>query len=146
MKILNFNEYFIFENIHNNKSSKDLFNVGKNKPVGYLPLRTIVSKEYGGDYEDIDEWKKYAKKNNLKIKIIKTGDTGSGALYLYDSENLQLMLDEYKDKISHILPLTPDEYIDFIEHNMIPEYVDKNVFIFIGLTFNDSRFNKNMIK
>ena len=76
-------EYFSFnkDRIFNN-----LFHVSSKKLIGYLPLSTII--EYAGE-EGVNKLTKWAKDNNLNYKIIKSGNTGSGALYIYDKENLQ---------------------------------------------------------
>ena len=90
-----------------------LFDVGRKKAVGYLPLETIRS--YGKGILTANKLILWAYKNKLKPKIYKHGHTGSGALYIWDENMLRELLNIYRDiLINANIPPTTDEYIRYI--------------------------------
>jgi hypothetical protein len=138
---------FIFENIdklrninysHGEDFFSSLLDVGVKKAVGYLPLGSI--KELGGNkaYEQLIKW---AKENNLQQKTIRNGETFQGALYFWDEKMLQNILDKYKDVLENAgIPITTEDYIDYIERNTVFSHKFPTAYRVIGLTFNDKRF------
>lgn len=125
-----------------NLAYKDLINVGKEKPLGYLPISTI--EKYG---KNINYFKKYAKENNLGFKIINDCNIWSGALYLYDKKSLKDTLNKYKHILKEAsIPYTNIKFIDYISNNSVRYDIQPDAFIVIGLTFNDERFRKIKVK
>ncbi len=76
-----------------NKYLNDLLRVGPDKPLGYLPLNTI-REECKVNPLDVA---KYLKRRGLEIKAWKQSfcKVWSGALFVYDRESLQKLLDQH---------------------------------------------------
>jgi hypothetical protein len=124
----------------------DILETGKSKSVGWV----------GCDQIDVDKCIEYANENGLKIYV----NTDNNWFYIYDYNMLSELLNKHRDKIKHILPLDPEEYIEYIAKNTIVDsdyynhyellckdqkwIVSDDVYAFIGLTFNDNRFNKDL--
>ena len=137
MKYIKFFEQYIEKSPEDFMS--DLYNVGKTKAVGYLPIPNI--NKYGNDtVENVIEW---CKLNNLKYKIFteKEGSTWGGALYVYDYNMLEKILEKHYNILqSANVPLNPDKYVDYIETNIVNNDLFPQAYKIIGLTFNDKRF------
>lgn len=117
----------------------DLYNVGKTKAVGYLPIKTI--KIYEND--TIENVIKCCDRANKTYKIFSEKECFilSGALFVYDTYMLKCILDQYEYILQkENIPTTPDEYIDFIAKNIVFEHELPEIYRIICLTFNDSRF------
>ena len=114
----------------------DLFLVGKDKALGYLPISTI--EEFG---RDIDFFMRYAKRNKLKSILIPKCNVGSGALYIYSEDMLSNILEENKKALkSANVPHKCKEYVNYIANNVVSYDTNPNAFIAVGKTFNDIRF------
>lgn len=129
-------------NIQSDQWSNDIFSslldVGINKPVGYLPLSTIVM--YGGKKARLEliDW---AISNGLKYGVFMRGHTASGALYIWDENSLNAMLNKYKDILIEAgVPTEAEEYVRYIEHTHVSEKKYPNAYTVVGKTFNDKRF------
>lgn len=130
----------LFENYKSPEEfMSDLYNVGKTKAVGYLPFDNI--KIYGNDsVENVINW---CKENNLKYRHFKTheGSTGSGgAFYVYDYKMLLDLLQKYSNILidAHV-PTEPDNYISYIEKNIVYENIYPDAYKVVAITFNDKR-------
>lgn len=135
-------DYKVKLNELENLAYKDLITVGKEKPLGYLPISTI--EKYG---KDTHYFKKYAKENNLGFKIVNDCNIWSGALYLYDKKYLKDTLSKYKHILKEAsIPYTNIKFIDYISSTSIKYDMQPDAFIVIGLTFNDERFRKIKMK
>lgn len=131
-------------NIQAGQWSNDIFSnlldVGTRKTVGYLPIETI--KKYGGRnvFKELIQW---AKDNGYEFKLIKGGHTSSGALYIWDINMLQEILNQYKDVLTDAgVPVTANQYVEYIEHNVVNNNEFPEAYKVIGITFNDKRFNE----
>lgn len=117
----------------------DLFNVGKTKSLGYLPLSTII--DYGKTIEELIE---YAKINELNYILLNQNEsmTASGALYLYDKKMLSKITFEFSEiLINAEVPINDlDEMIIYLENNTVDARVNPLAYIVIGKMFNDKRF------
>jgi hypothetical protein len=132
------------ENLLDKPYFKDLLEVGTRKALGYLPLNTI--NEYGGCMATIDliEW---AFDNEFEAKVYMTGNVFSGALYVWNVEMLEKLLLKYKDILVNAnVPVDPDQYVYYIQHNTIDFNLYPEAFMVVGLTFNDRRFKGKSIK
>jgi len=133
----------------------DITETGKSKAVGWVSSENI----------EISEGINYANENSLKVYTCtdypsfypKQDET---MFYIYDYEMLKNLLIKHNDKIKDILPIEPDDYIKFIAHNIVvdKEYYERytelcddynwlvsdDIYAFIGLTFNDNRFNDDL--
>ncbi len=87
----------------------DLYFVGKNKPLGYLPLETIL--ESGVTLEKIKSDLE-AKGLNVFALTEEDCEVASGALYAYDAEALQNILNNNVDVL--IQNAVPKTALDFI--------------------------------
>lgn len=121
----------------------DLLSIGKNKSVGYLPLGTITNKEFGGYNEiikDIISWSDYKNYNHILYSMSECS-IFSGALYIYDQITLSSILFTYKDILENAgIPITPNEYITYINKNIVYNHLFPEAYKVIGLTFADKRF------
>ena len=118
----------------------DLLYVGTKKALGWLPLSTI--KMYGGEYalKELIDW---ANENHYDYKCV--GETrsqvASGALFVWDEVMLGEILYKYKDILTKAnIPIIPEDYVNYTMSNVIRSEVNLPAYIFIGLTFGDSRF------
>lgn len=112
----------------------DLFRVGKNKPVGYLPLATLRMES---SEQELIDW---AKEKGFSHKLYKPTqcNIGSGALFIYDTKALQKLLTKYETVLKNAkVPTTPDAYVDFIAKYNV---VEKKAFRVVGKSFADKRF------
>lgn len=132
------------EEINNNQYIvDDLLAIGKNKPLGYLPLKTMIEKKhdgYDGVVEDVISW---ADSKGYKHVLCTEQEChiASGALYIYDPLSLSDMLDKYQDILEKAnIPTTPDEYVRHIMKKTIYDYKYPEAYKVIGLTFADKRF------
>lgn len=117
----------------------DLYLVGQEKSIGYLPLITL--KEEG---ISIDALFQFAKEHHLKAILLHPKETSieSGAIYLYHEEMLFHLLNAFqKDFLEAGVPIdTCESYVRFIAKNHISKDNYPNTYIAIGKTFNDHRF------
>ncbi|MFA5366672.1 MAG: hypothetical protein WC333_02210 [Dehalococcoidia bacterium] len=70
------------------------------------------------------------------------GQTGSGALYVWDEEMLMNIITHFKDVLTEAkVPVnSTDEFVDYIEHNNISSNIFPLAYEAIGICFNDERF------
>jgi len=134
-----------------NEILNDLYNVGKTKVIGYLPLKTIYKNK-----KSIKFFKKYAVDNDLKYEYIKNiyrfEIKEENCFYLYSEKKLQNLINKNKTNLKY-LPTTAKEFIFFISNNTILygekkyknnteirkyyPYINDNDRIFIGLCFGN---------
>ena len=115
----------------------DLYEVGKTKSLGYLPISTII--DYG---KTVDELLDYAT-GNVKSLILSANDCDikSGALYFYDPPMLNDILQENQEILKKAgVPTEPIAYINYISNFNVNSNSNPEAFRIIGLTFNDARF------
>lgn len=118
---------------------KDLFHVGTKKLVGYLPLATI--KSYSNiTFDKTVQYDSFCKENNLKFKIIKSGTTSSGALYVWDSAKLNKFWDDNKELFTKYGIFNDEQYISKIEHTTYLKTKHPKMYELIGQSFSDVRF------
>lgn len=129
-------------NIQAGQWSNDIFSsllsVGENKPVGYLSLSTID--KYGDDnaLHDLIQW---ASDKKYGVEIFKNGTTASGALYIWDNKSLNQLLTKYSQILKKAkIPTTADEYVKYIEHNIVSDDVYPDAYAVVGKSFNDKRY------
>lgn len=114
----------------------DLFLVGKDKALGYLPIATI--EQFG---RDADFFVRYAKRNKLKSILIPKCNVGSGALYIYSEDMLSNILNENRKVLkSANVPYKCREYVNHIANNVVSYDTNPDAFVIVGKTFNDIRF------
>ncbi len=122
------------------KKMKVLFEVGKSKLVGYLPISTIKSYSnltFDKTVECIDL---FCRKNYLKFKIIKSGSTGSGALYVWDAFKLGKFIKDNEPVFSKYNIDGDEKYISKIEHTTYLKTAHPEMYKLIGQSFSDVRF------
>ena len=119
----------------------DLYDVGKTKALGYLPLETI--REYGDSIENILD---YANKNYLKSVLLnypEECDILSGALYLFDEAMLLKFLHKYTNVLKQAnVPCSNCLAYKYIAEVFVDNRYYPEAYKVIGLTFNDGRFNE----
>lgn len=120
----------------------DLWEVGKTKGLGYLPLGTL--KKCG---LSVDEVLAFAKENSLKYILFDryakgVCDVVSGAFYLYDEGMLQEILHANKDVLRKAgVPFEHAEgYIRHISGNLVNQQEYPEAYIVVAKTFNDARY------
>ena len=122
----------------------DLYDVGKKKALGYLPINTLI------DHcnKTVEEMLEFASKNGINTKIFGTCNIMTGAIYFYDEKMLSNMLKQYNGILKSAGVPCDDclEYIDYITDYTV--YCEKypEAYRVIGLTFNDSRFTKENLE
>jgi hypothetical protein len=111
----------------------DLENVGSEKPIGYLPLDTIV--EYGSSI--VNEQKKAREKGQKTLLLDKKEtDIAGGVMYVYDDTVLGKRLAENKELLTqNNFPTTPEEFIKHLGSNTVE--TKTKMFDFIADCFND---------
>lgn len=117
----------------------DLYNVGKTKSLGYLPINTIVNI----CDTQIETILKYAKSNNLKTILLseKECTIRSGALFVYNEKMLREILNKNKDILKEAnIPTKERNYILYIAKNHVSPIIYEKAYEIIGITFNDKRF------
>lgn len=119
---------------------KDLFDVGKKKLVGYLPLATIKSYSNLTFDKTVEHIDSFCKQNNLKFKIIKSGTTGSGALYVWDYNKLNRFMIDNKELLDKYSIFDDEKYISKVEHTTYLKTRHPDMFKLIGQSFSDERF------
>ena len=129
-------------NIQADQWSNDIFSslldVGTKKALGYLPISTII--EYGerNAFQVLNQW---AKDNGYESQYFKAGTTSSGALYIWDTDMLQEILNQYKNVLTDAgVPIIANQYVEYIEHNTVFDNRFPEAYKVIGITFNDKRF------
>jgi len=120
---------------------KDLFNVGTTKLVGYLPLSTIKSYSNISFDDTVKYIDSFCIRHNLKFKIIKGGTTGSGALYVWDSDKLNSFINDNKEVFEKYLIHSDERYISSIEHVTYLKTRHNKMYELIGQSFSDVRFD-----
>lgn len=117
---------------------QDLYNVGKTKSLGYLPLESIAD-----CHSTVAHFVEYAAENNLKTLLFRPGECHivSGALYLYSEDMLNKILGKYPGVLSQAqIPHDSVNYVRRIARESVMESDYPNAYRVIGLTFNDKRF------
>jgi hypothetical protein len=119
----------------------DLYRVGPDKPIGYLPLSTI--KKAGAEPRRLY---KEMKGRGLSAHLFSEGESQvcSGALYVWDVHSLQKLLDINTDILDAAgWPRAAEEFVkrvvvDFAEYGSIYELV--------GVAFADKRWKNSFMK
>ncbi len=118
----------------------DLYDVGKTKSLGNLPLEELV--DFCG--VSINEMIQYANKNELEYLVLQEGETSvaTGAIYLYHEGMLKGLLKEYEVALqtAGVPTNSPLEYIRFIANNSISKKENPAAYVAIAKTYNDPRF------
>lgn len=119
----------------------DLYNVGKTKSLGYLPIETIT--KYN---KAVSDFVTYSNNNNLSILKLSYPDecrVSGGALYMYHENMLSDILKKYTTILSNAsVPHSNNiEYIRYISKNIVHIETYPDAYRVIGLTFNDKRFS-----
>lgn len=114
----------------------DLYDVGPNKPMGYLPKNTITELAK----EDINSVIEQLKAKNLTTFIIEE-DQGShvvsGALYAYDRQALANLLQDNLEIVHKVdWPSDPDEFAKKVAVEFVS---DPELFRLIAYGFADPR-------
>ena len=119
----------------------DLYNVGKTKAVGYLPINTIVN--ICG--VQIEQLLYYAKCNNIKSVVFKlpfSSLVNGGSVFFYNEQAVTSLLRQYRPilkqaRIPHDSSL---KFVKYIAKHSVPEYKYPEAFRVIGIAFGDTRF------
>jgi hypothetical protein len=116
----------------------DLFKVGVGKPLGYLPLLTIISEGYDPEKLAAD-----LRSRGLETRISSVGESNidSGSMWVWDRNALANLLKGYKTILETVgWPLDPDSFV----HQVITQAVDERdfpeLYALVGMAFNDARF------
>lgn len=127
----------IYHEVYIREILSDLSEVGPNKPLGYLPIDTLV--EVCG--VDIEAYKHTLNQQGLKTLQLsmKESNVGwNGALFAYHEESLKQLLEERKSVlIDYHWPTDPEQ---FVRHLNVPAPSKTPIFDLIADAFND-RFN-----
>jgi hypothetical protein len=105
--------------------------VGPDKPLGYLPLETII-KDCG---ISVDDLKEELEEKGLRTKIFLEGRVAGGALYAYDEQTLRQLLSKNRNILKGRLPIEPSQFVDFIATNYITPYT--KLFDIVADAFGD---------
>lgn len=111
----------------------DLRRVGPGKPLGYLPLSTLMEK----CHIDPKAMREELENKGLKVMILTGGETGvgSGALFAYDEESLKKFLEEKAAILKKAgWPTNPES---FIRHLRISADKKTDLFDLIADAFGD---------
>jgi len=122
---------------------KDLFGVGLQKPIGYLPLQYLKTKE---NTKEIINW---AENNGLEYKRYEEKEChiGSGCLYVFHRSALQMLLLEYESILKNAgVPVVVNDFIDYISTQIVYQEKYPKAYIVVGLAFADKRFKKEQTK
>jgi len=116
----------------------DLYAVGPHKPLGYLPLDTILEVER----EDIDAVKTRCESLGLLTHQGDLEETNvvGGALFAYDEESLSELLEVNRGLLEHYSwPVTPLEFIKKLGEGLINSTEHPALFKLIAWAYNDHR-------
>ena len=118
----------------------DLLYVGTKKPMGYLPLSSILFYGGQGAFKDLVHW---AHANNYCTRCYDEQfcNVGSGALFVWDELMLREVLDKYKEiLIDAEIPIEPKAFVKYIVKYTVFSEVNLPAYIVIGYAFGDKRF------
>lgn len=122
----------------------DLYNVGKSKMLGYLPLRTLtdICKK------NVDELKQELNEKGLFVQIFRPDECNvfSGAMYVADLNQLQNFLsahDQKKILDSENWPHDPNLFIKQVA-TVNAEY-ETDLDLLIAMTFNNPLLTKEQV-
>lgn len=122
----------------------DLYNVGKSKMLGYLPLRTLtdICKK------NIDELKQELTEKGLFVQIFLPEECNifSGAMYVADLNQLQRFLSTHNQKNildSEDWPDNPKLFINYVAR-VNAEY-ETELYFLIAMTFNNPLLTKEQV-
>lgn len=115
---------------------QDLLRVGPNKPLGYLPLDTIIT---------ICGLSPYAIKQDMEARGLKTKfftktmcSISSGALFVWDEDALRKILETHSGVLNHCgWPSEPEEFVTKVA---IDTAEDGELYKVVGKCFADARF------
>ena len=115
----------------------DTLDVGPDKPMGYDMLSGL--RERGYTMLDIETLIKYLKDRGLAVKMSPSKRTEGSALYAYDTEALQQLLDSNRDVlIDADWPTKADDFVDKVMQEYAPS--GTTLYELVGKAFNDERF------
>lgn len=119
---------------------EDLYQVGKTKSVGYLPLEELI--DFCG--VSIDEMAAFAKKNHLHYRVFEEGEASvaTGAIFLYDTNKLAPILSRYQEalKIAGVPYENPHDFIRYIAKYRVDHQKHPAAYEAVAKSFNDNRF------
>ena len=116
----------------------DIYDVGPDKPLGYLPLDTIraYSGQRPGGVADM------CSQRGLTTKLVPKDESrvASGALYVYDSEALQDLLNAHQAILDEVGWSTePANFVDNVIKISVYEKENPDLYALIALAFKDPR-------
>jgi hypothetical protein len=114
----------------------DLYCIGPDKPLGYLPNSTIVnySSEPAWQTQSLLESRGLSTSNQSEEECGVIG----GALYAYDSEALNKLLRENAETLRRSgWPVDADAFVERVGHETVHEDRDPDLFRLIAWTFKD---------
>lgn len=122
----------------------DLYNVGKSKMLGYLPLRTLTDI----CEKNIDELKQELNEKGLFVNIFLPDECNifSGAMYVADLNQLQNFLSVYEQKKILDSEDWPHDVKSFIKQvaTVNAEY-ETDLYLLIAMTFNNPLLTKEQV-
>jgi hypothetical protein len=129
----------ITENIIDNSKEKylnDLLEVGPGKPLGYLPLPTIEL-DCGVDVQGLRDHLEYQEIDTIVVPP-NTSKVPSGALYAYDQEPLQNLLDNQKEILKkEDWPIEAHNFVKAVAHRSACSTHQPELFTLIADCFAD---------
>lgn len=116
----------------------DLFTVGPRKPLGYLPVSTILA--CGWDVTTVSL--RAAQAGNEAVWYPGSMcNVASGAVFVWHEASLQALLDANRDiLIAADWPLLVNRFVLQVSNTMAP--IDTPIYELIGVAFNDRRFQE----
>ncbi len=117
----------------------DLFNVGKTKMVGYLPISTIEKYSKMPFNDALYCLNRHCLKNYLVLLLIQGGSTDSGAVYVWDEQVLKAFITDNKITFDQYKIFKPADFIFKIEKAFY-ESEHPKLYKLIGQAFSDKRF------
>jgi len=115
-----------------------LFEVGPHKPMGYLDWETIEDNGY--DVEALAQHFENSGKRTLMLEP-GCGHFPCGALYVYDSESLQALLDKHGDILrAEGWPEHAEAFVALVSGESVNGREHMALYRLIGVAFNDQRF------
>ena len=115
-----------------------LFEVGPQKPLGYLGWATI--QEHGYDVESLAEYFEDSGMCTLMVEP-ECGHSTCGLLYVYDPDSLQALLDKHADILrAEGWPKDADAFVSLVSDEPVDGHKHMALYRLIGVAFNDQRF------
>ena len=114
----------------------DLYNVGKDKYLGYLPIATIISSGY-----TVSDVERFVKGSSLRMLELHTDCwVFSGAIYVWHEEKLQSFMDSHREYLGG-LPTDAEGFVREIAKNTYPVRKYPIIYMFIAECYNNAVYN-----